>query len=150
MENISPETQKLIRDSLEIFTANKDTITIRMYDILFERYPETQKLFKTFRSKQPNMFLAAIMAHTLSLKDPEVLLSYRIGIARSHVIAGVQEHHYPMLIDALMCAMKETLKNQLSLNTYDAWEKWFYFLANLLIERERDHYSGKHLLAPAS
>ena len=110
--------------------------------------PETQKLSKTFRSKQPNMFLAAIMTHTLSLKDPEVLLSYRVGIARSHVIAGVQEHHYPMLIDALMCAMKETLKNQLTIDTYDAWEKWFFFLTNLLIEREREHYSGQNLVAP--
>ena len=150
MENISQETQKLIEDSLEIFTANKDTITNRMYDILFERYPETKKLFKTFRSEQPNMFLAAVMAHMLSLKDPEALLSYRIGIARSHVIAGVQEHHYPMLVDALMCAMKDVLQNKLKQQTFDAWEKWFYFLANLLIERERDHYSGKHLLAPAS
>lgn len=150
MENISQNTQKLLGDSLESFKAHKETITLRMYEIMFERYPETKKLFKTFRSKQPNMFLAAIMAHMLSLDDPDVLLSYRVGIARSHVLAGVQAKHYPMLISSLMMAMKEQLHNDFSDETFNAWEEWLYFFSELLIEREEDHYSAKHILAPIS
>ena len=148
MENVSPDTRKRLENSLEIFKANKEIITLRMYEIMFEKYPETKKLFKTFRTKQPEMFLAAIMAHMLSLNDLEVLLSYRVGIARSHVLAGVKEKHYPMLIHSLMTAMREQLHDKYDNETFEAWEKWLYYFANLLIERERDHYSGKHLLAP--
>ena len=150
MKNISLHNKQLLKDSLQTFKNHKDIITTRMYEIMFERYPETKKLFKTFRSKQPNMFLAAIMAHMLSLDDPDVLLSYRVGIARSHVLAGVQAKHYPMLISSLMMAMKEQLHNDFNDETFDAWEEWLYFFGNLLIEREEAHYSGKHLLAPIS
>lgn len=53
-----------------------------------------------------------------------------------------------MLADALISAMKEKLNDEFDQETIDAWEKWFYFLSNLLIERERDHYSGKKSLFP--
>lgn len=150
MENLSEKTRELLKKSAPLFWEKKLEVTTRMYQILFQRYPETKSLFKEFRAKQPNMFVAALMAHMMSIDDPEVLLSFRVGIARSHVMAGVQEKHYPLLGDALNSAMRELLSNEFDEQTFQAWEQWFYFFGNLLIERERDHYSGKHLLVPAS
>ena len=148
MENVSEQTRKVLKDTEHLLWEKQVEVTTRMYEILFEKYPETKHLFKKFRSHQPNMFAAALMAHMMSLDEPEELLSLRVGICRSHVNAGVKEEHYPMLADALISAMRELLSEQMDEKTIAAWEKWYYFLANLLIERERDHYQGKHLLFP--
>ncbi|MFK8026823.1 MAG: globin domain-containing protein [Gammaproteobacteria bacterium] len=148
MENVSQETRKILKDTEHILWDKQVEVTNRMYEILFEKYPETKLLFKNFRSQQPNIFAAALMAHMLSLDEPEALLSFRVGISRSHVAAGVEEKHYPMLADALMSAMRELLADKMDDKTLIAWEKWYYFLANLLIEREREHYEQKHLLFP--
>ena len=123
MENLSEKTRELLKKSAPLFWEKKLEVTTRMYQILFQRYPETKSLFKEFREKQPNMFVAALMAHMMSIDDPEVLLSFRVGIARSHVMAGVQEKHYPLLGDALNSAMRELLSNEFDEQTFQAWEQ---------------------------
>lgn len=90
MEHVCKNTRELLKKTEHIFWKKELEITSRMYEILFERHPETKSLFKEFRSQQPNIFGAALMAHMISLDDPEVLLSFRVGIARSHVKANVQ------------------------------------------------------------
>lgn len=137
MENVSEETRQILKDTGHYFWDQQVEITRRMYETLFERYPKTKALFKDFKAHQPNMFAGALMAHMLSLDDPETLFSFRVTIARKHVQAGVKEEHYPMLVDALTSAMQELLAYRMDETTMDAWKNWFDFLSDLLIERER-------------
>lgn len=148
MENISEETRQILKDTEHVFWGQQLEVSRRMYEILFEKYPETKTLFKQFKSHQPNMFSGALTACMLSLDDPEVLLSFRVGIARSHVKAGVKEEHYPMMADALIRAMRELLSDRMDEKAIRAWERWFDFLAVLLIEREREHYQKVKPLFP--
>ena len=105
-------------------------------------------MFANAPFNQPRMFEAAILAHLVSKEDPEVLNSYRAGICSHHVEAGVKEEHYDMMAEALFKSMSEILKEEATPEILDAWQKWFYFMANLLIERERQHYSGEKRLYP--
>ena len=148
MEKLSESTKAILKETEHLFWGNKDQITHRMYELMFQKYPETKKLFKEFRKHQPDVFGAALMCHLVSLDEPEVLQSFRITICRKHVKAGVQEKHYSMMAESLFIAMKEILKEKATDEMIDAWEKWFYFIANLLIERERDHYQKIRLLFP--
>jgi len=148
MEYLDKDTKKLLKESKHVFFERELLITTRMYEILFERYPATKKLFKEFRSQQPNVFGAAIMAHMTSIDDLEALKSTRAGIAQNHVKAGVKEEHYPQLAEALFAAMEEQLPGQMDEKTIKAWETWYWYLSNLLINRERDHYEGNQLLFP--
>ena len=149
MENLSDETKKILNGSESLFRENEEEITNRMYQIMFDTYPETKSLFKEFRKEQPRVFSAALMFHLLTINYPQdVLLSFRIGACRSHVKAGVQEKHYSMMAESLLKAMKVVLQDKVTDEMINAWEKWFFFVANLLIERERDHYQGKKLLFP--
>jgi len=149
MEVLTSETKKLLNESKHVFFERELQITTRMYEILFERYPETKKLFKEFRSQQPNVFGAAIMAYMTSMDDPIALKSTGSGIAQRHVKAGVKEEHYPLLAEALFAAMEEQLPGQMDEKTIKAWETWYWYLANLLIEREKGHYEGKDVLFPS-
>lgn len=148
MENVNEETRQILKDTEHYFWNQQVEITRRMYEILFERYPQTKTLFKDFNAHQPNMFAGALMAHMLSLDDPEALFSFRVTIARKHVQAGVKEEHYPMLVDALTSAMRELLAYRMDETTMDAWKNWFDFLSSLLIEREQDHYRKVRPLFP--
>ena len=149
MEKLSESTKNILKDTDGLFWANKEQISQRMYEILFEKYPETKKLFKAFEKHQPNVFSAALLSHLVTLENSdEVLASFRISICRKHVQAGVKEEHYSMMAECLFEAMEEVLQEKATKEMIDAWEKWFYFMSNLLIERERDHYQGKHLLFP--
>ena len=148
MENVSEETRRILRETEHVFWSRQSEVTGRMYEILFEKYPQTRDLFEDFKPHQPNVFATALMAHMLSLDDPDTLLSFRVGIARKHVKAGVREEHYPMMADALITAMREMLGEQMDEETIAAWEAWYQFLAGLLIERERDHYQGTRRLFP--
>lgn len=148
METVSEDTKAVLKKSEHLFWEYQDQINHRMYEIMFEKYPETKKLFKEFRKQQPNIFGAALMCHFVSLDKPEVLQSFRNNICQSHVRAGVKEEHYSMMAESLFTAMEEILKEHATIEVIKAWEKWYFFIANLLIERERDHYQGKRLLFP--
>lgn len=149
MERLSENTKAILKSSEHLFLDRQEEITTRMYEIMFAKHPEIKPMFNEAREHQPKIFAAAVMCHFISMDDPEVLQSFRISICRQHVKAGVKEEHYSLLSEALFEAMKEVLRNEATEEVIDAWEKWYFFLANLLIERERDHYQGKHLLVPA-
>ena len=148
METLSESTIKVLNETEHLFWENQDQITHRMYEIMFDKYPETKSLFNKFRKHQPNIFGAAMMCHLVSKEEPEVLESFRVGICRSHVKAGVQEEHYAMMAESLFIAMEEILKEKATEEMINAWKTWYYFIANLLIEREREHYQEKRLLYP--
>ena len=138
----------LLQVSTGLFLDHSDQITKRMYEIMFEKFPETKELFNSFRRVQPRKFAAAIMAHMISKEDLDVLTSFRVGIARSHVVAGVKSKHYNMMAQCLILALNEVLEDKVSEEILDAWYAWFMYLAKLLIDRESLHYEGTHLLFP--
>ena len=149
MQKLSESTKAKLKETEHLFWEYKDRITRRMYEIMFGEHPETRKLFKEFRKHQPDVLGAALMCHLVSLDEPEVLQSFRVSICRKHVLAGVQEEHYPMMAESLLKAMQETLEEKATRDMMDAWEKWFLFISSLLIEREHDHYRKRRLLFPA-
>lgn len=149
MEKLSDSTRAILKESGHLFIDHQDEITSRMYEIMFARHPEIKSMFERSQKHQPKIFAAAVMCHLVSMDNPEVLQSFRITMCRRHVMAGVKEEHYSMMAEALFEAMNEVLKDEATDEIIDAWKKWYYFLANLLIDRERDHYQGKHLLFPA-
>tara|TARA_R110002074_G_scaffold238279_3_gene410208 strand:+ start:72 stop:560 length:489 start_codon:yes stop_codon:yes gene_type:complete len=148
MERLSEKTWKIVSESRPLFMKHHTNISNRMYQIMFENNPEIKSMFANAPFNQPRMFEAAILAHLVSKEDPEVLNSYRAGICSHHVEAGVKEEHYDMMAEALFKSMSEILKEEATPEILDAWQKWFYFMANLLIERERQHYSGEKRLYP--
>lgn len=148
MERLSEKTWQLISESKPLFMENHTSISNRMYQIMFEKHPEIKPMFDKAPFNQPRMFEAAILAYLVSKDNPSVLNSYRDGICGRHVEAGVKEEHYDIMADALFQSMREVLNDKATPEMLDAWQRWFYFVANLLIERERLHYSGERRLYP--
>ncbi len=115
---------------------------------MFEHYSETKQLFNPFRKKQPRKYSAAVMAHIVSKDNLDVLTSYRVSIARQHMIAGVKSKHYGMMARCLTVAMNEVLQDKVSEETFTAWHLWFMYFTSLMIEREKRRYNGSHRLFP--
>ncbi len=148
MERLSEKTMQIIRESEPVFMKYHTDISNNMYKHLFAKHPELKPMFENAPFNQPRMFEGAILAFLVSKDDPDVLNSYRIGICSRHVDAGVKEEHYDMMAEAFFESMSEVMKNEATPEILEAWKKWFYFMANLLMEREKQHYSGKKRLFP--
>lgn len=148
MERLSDKTWQVITESQSLFMKHHTEISDHMYKNLFEKHPQLKEMFANAPFNQPRMFDAAILAFLISKDDPEVLNSYRVDICRHHVDAGVKEEHYDMLAEALFASMQEVMKDEATSEMLDAWQKWYYYMANFLIERERMHYSGERRLYP--
>lgn len=148
MERLSEKTMQIITESQPVFMKHHAEISNQMYKHLFEKHPELKPMFANAPFNQPRMFEGAVLAFLVSKDDPDVLNSYRTGICSRHVEAGVKEEHYDMLAEAFSDSMKEVMKDEATPEMLDAWQKWFYFMANLLMEREKKHYSGEKRLFP--
>ena len=60
------ETVKLTVPELKEYA---DDITVTMYDILFENYPETKSLFKGAPEDQPKVLSAAVTAYAMNIDN---------------------------------------------------------------------------------
>jgi nitric oxide dioxygenase len=148
MERLSDKTWQVITETQSLFMKHHKDISMLMYKKMFENHPELKPMFANAPFNQPRMFEAAIMAFLVSKDDPDFLHSYRVGICSHHVEAGVKEEHYDMMAEALFDSMSEVMKDEATPEMIDAWKKWFYFMANILMEREKQHYSGEKRLFP--
>lgn len=148
MERLSEKTWQIISESEPLFMKHHKDISNHMYKNLFEKHPELKPMFAKAPFNQPRMFEGAMLAFLICKDDPDVLNSYRVGICSRHVEAGVKEEHYDMMAEALFDSMGEVMKDEATSEMLDAWQKWFYFIANLLMEREKSHYSGEKRLYP--
>ncbi|MEM0131675.1 MAG: globin domain-containing protein [Saccharolobus sp.] len=110
-------------------------VTIRMYELLFQRYPETKKLFEKDVSES---LAKALLIYAKNIELPlDSMKSVLSKIALSHVRAGVKPNHYNLVWECLKDAMSEFVSDKTVLV---AWEKGYWRLASYLIELENKIY----------
>lgn len=148
MERLSEKTLQVLAETQPLFMKHHKEISNQMYKHLFEKHPELKSMFANAPFNQPRMFEGAVLAFLVSKDDPEYLNSFRVGICSRHVEAGVKEEHYDMMAEAFFDSVKEVMQEEATPEMIDAWHKWFYFMANVLMDREKKHYSGEKRLFP--
>ena len=118
-------------------------ITQHMYKILFSKYPETKAMFKN-ANNQPEKLAAAIAAYAENIDQLNELSDAVERMAVSHVNASVKPHHYPMVADSLLTAIKDVLGDEIVTDKIQAaWTNAYNHLADILIAQENKIYS-KH------
>ena len=110
-----------LRASFELVATRKPDITIRFYEILFERYPQAKPLFSRERSAQAKMLAEALMAVLDHLEDAEWLSDTLSGMGRQHEGYGVTREMYPWVGDALISTFAEVAADDWDAETEAAW-----------------------------
>lgn len=136
------ETKAIIKTTAPVLKEHGEAITTAMYKVLFEKYPHTQELFKNAASDQYKKLANAVYAYAANIDQLENLGKGIEKMAMIHVKTNVLPEHYPMVGDALLQAIKTVLGDAATGDVMAAWEEAYGFLAEVLINREKELYTA--------
>ena len=119
-----------------------EQITTRMYELLFSNYPEVKPLFEGAPENQHSKLANTIAVYAANIDHVEMLEKAVEIMAQKHVETQVKPEHYPMVGASLLQALKDVLGDNASDEIIQAWEEAYFFLANILMRREKEIYAS--------
>jgi hemoglobin-like flavoprotein len=127
---------RLLRDSFELVATTNPKITTRFYEILFERYPQTQAMFPVGnRAKQAEMLTGALVAVMDHLEDAPWLTSTLGALGEKHLSYGVTREMYDWVGACLLTAIAETAGPAWSAELNAAWTEAYGAIVSLMVAR---------------
>jgi len=139
--SLSPSTIETIKATIPVLKEHADAISTTMYDILFYKYPETQRLFKSSPDSQPKILAAAVTAYAMNIDNLDALSGAVAKMSAAHVRTNIKPEHYPMVGESLINSMKAVLGDAATPQITDAWTEAYFFLSDILIAREKELYA---------
>lgn len=143
-EPLSPETIAIIKATAPALQQHGVAITTRMYERLFVD-PEIKALFDQAAQtsgEQPKRLAAAILAFANNVDRLEVIDAAVNKICSRHVAIHIKAEHYPAVANALLPAIKDVLGDAATDEILNAWGQAYWFLADLMISREKALYQN--------
>jgi hemoglobin-like flavoprotein len=129
---------ELLRQSFETVIERSPYLTHRFYEILYDRYPVTLKMFPlSRRAQQENMLTQALVAVLDHLEDAPWLTTNLRGLGARHVNYGVTDEMYSWVGTSLLATLREVAGDDWSLELENAWTEAFWAIANLMREGAR-------------
>lgn len=140
---LSEETIKTVKATVPALEAHGLEIVRAMYGRLFQT-AEIRDLFNQSHhghdEAQPRALTAAIIGYASNIEKLEALAPAVERIAQKHVGLQILPEHYPYVGDALLGAIKDVLGDAATDEVLAAWGDAYWFLADILIARERQIY----------
>ena len=139
---LSEKTIEICKATAPVIAEHGEAITTRMYEILFENHPETKALFGDAPEDQHKILAGAVAAYAANIDNLAVLGKAVEGMAKRHVKTNVKPEHYPMVGVSLLQAIKDVLGDAANDDVINAWKEAYFFLADILIAREKELYTA--------
>ncbi len=129
---------ELLRQSFETVIDRSPHLTHRFYEILYDRYPVTLKMFPlSRRAQQENMLTQALIAVMDHLDDAPWLTSNLRALGARHVNYGVTDEMYSWVGTSLLATLREVAGDDWTVQLESAWGEAFWAIANLMREGAR-------------
>ena len=142
MAELSEKTKEIVKSTAPLIKADPEKLTNRMYELMFGNYPYAKPLFKNAPKNQPQVLARSIVGYAENIDKLSALEAVLDKIAASHVKTSILPDHYPWVGDSLLRAIKDTLGDAATEEVMTAWGEAYWFLANVLIEREKKLYQA--------
>ncbi|MBB2206240.1 NO-inducible flavohemoprotein [Gluconacetobacter takamatsuzukensis] len=142
-------TRAIVRATVPALKAHGVAITTEMYRRLLAR-PEIRDLFNLSHQRdgeQPRALALAVLAYAEHIDRLDALGGMVERIAGKHVGLNILPEHYPYVAEALLGAIAHVLGDAATPDILEAWGKAYWFLADILIGREKQIYDA-HAAAP--
>jgi nitric oxide dioxygenase len=140
---LSAQTIALVKATVPALEAHGLEITRRMYQRMFAN-EAIRDLFNQSHhgetGSQPKALASAILAYAQNIERLEVLGPAVERIAQKHVGLQILPEHYPAVAESLLGAIKDILGDAATNEILAAWGEAYWFLANILIGREKQIY----------
>ena len=140
---LSPNTIALVKATIPALQAHGLDIVREMYSRMFQN-PEIRDLFNqshhSGEAPQQRALAMAILAYGSNIENLGVLTGAVERIAQKHVGLQILPEHYPYVAEALLGAIKAVLGDAATDEILEAWGEAYWFLADILINREAQIY----------
>lgn len=140
---LSQKTVEIVKATAPVVAQNAEAITSTMYEILFTKYPQTKEFFKNASPDQHKKLAGAVSAYAANIDNLEVLTPAVEKMAEAHVKTNVQPEHYPIVGECILEAIGKVLGEAATPEIVEAWSEAYFFLADVLIAKEKELYSKK-------
>ncbi|GGD38147.1 NO-inducible flavohemoprotein [Aureimonas glaciei] len=141
---LSERTTAIVKATVPALEAHGLEIVRTMYAHMFED-PAIRALFNPSHhgetGSQPKALTGAILAYAKNIDNLGVLGPAVERIAQKHVGLQILPEHYPAVANALLAAIKDVLGDAATEEVLAAWGEAYWFLANILIGREKKLYN---------
>lgn len=136
---LSARTIEIVKQSVPALAAHGSDITKRMYARLFED-EHIKNLFNHANQgeggSQVHALAAAILGYAQNIENLAALTPVVERIAHKHIGYHILPEHYPYVANALLAAIADVLGEAATPALLEAWGEAYWFLANVLKERE--------------
>jgi hemoglobin-like flavoprotein len=130
---MSPETERLIRQSWETLQPMSDQLVTSFYTRLFEANPPLFVMFAGTNMHEQRQKFAVMLAEIVRVLDqPELLVNEVAATGRRHVQYGVSDRDYDDVGAALLFAVGEVLGDQFTPEVRAAWREAYDLLAAVM------------------
>lgn len=146
---LDDKTRSIVSACVPALEAHGLSITQEMYRRLLSK-PEIRDLFNMSHQKdgeQPKALALAVLAYAKNINNLGALGGMVERIAEKHVGLNILPEHYPFVGEALLGAIAHVLGDAATPEIMEAWGKAYWFLADVLIGREKQIYHA-HASAP--
>ena len=124
---------QLLRTSFDLVLENQPELTLRFYEILFERYPQVQPLFsRNARANQAQMLQRALLAVMEHIEDTQWLRVTLSAMGKKHVEYGVTEEMYDWVGASLLATLAEAAGPAWTPRVSAAWTEAYGAIASLM------------------
>ncbi|MEE3499919.1 NO-inducible flavohemoprotein [Acidiphilium acidophilum] len=142
---LRPSTIAVVKETVPALAAHGSTITREMYSRLF-RNEHIRMLFNQANQgesgAQTHALAAAILGYARNIDNPGVLGAVIERITQKHVGYNIMSEHYPFVAEALLEAIAHVLGEAATPEILSAWGEAYWFLAEILKEREQTIRNG--------
>lgn len=142
-KTLSPNTIALVKATVPALQAHGLDIVREMYSRMFQN-PAIRDLFNqshhSGEAPQQRALAMAILAYGSNIENLGALAGAVERIAQKHVGLQILPEHYPYVAEALLGAIKAVLGDAATDEVLAAWGEAYWFLADILINREAQIY----------
>jgi len=138
---LSEKTVEIVKATAPVVAKNAEAITSTMYEIMFANHPEVKEMFKDAEPDQHKKLAAAVGAYAANIDNLGVLDKAIEKMVSAHIKTRVQPEHYPIVGLSILEAIKKVLGDAATPEIINAWKEAYFFLADILIEKEKLEYA---------
>ena len=133
IESMSPENERLVRESWAMMAPVRDDVVKAFYARLFESAPSLQRLFASTDMVEQRKKFGAMLTEIVRVIDaPELLVSEVAASGRRHVSYGVKDRDYEDVGAALVWALSHSLGDKFTPEMQAAWREAYALLAAVM------------------
>jgi hemoglobin-like flavoprotein len=141
---MTPETERLVRDSWARFEPVAVQSAGFFYEKLFELDPEARRLFARADMEAQGRKVMRMFAEIVrTLDQPEALVSEVADLGRRHVHYGVRDSQYDSVGIALLWTLERGLGPGFTAEVRNAWTE-AYLLLSTVLRRAAAREQGVH------